>query len=118
MNHGINHNRLPKDKLKGFLDQNPRVLVSTRNLRFSAYREMRKIRDNPTAHICLETDEGEVYDRPSFLGDYEVVEDTFQVLGSPWQAGEGPLTEDENYILTNKTGKVRLVPGSYRVSEI
>lgn len=118
MHQGLDKNRIPKNKLKGFLDQNPRVLVSTPSLRFAAYRELRKVRENPTAALSIETEERETFDRPSFLGDYEPVEDSFEILSPPWRVGMAVLTEDEKYILTKSAGKVRLEPGSYKVSEI
>jgi len=108
---------------KGYAEMNPKIVIKTENLRMVGYRSIKKVEGRePTPQELEDIFDGsqlKLAQCDNFLGKYEVIADTFDIISCPWIIGE-ILQEWERNLLTSpkEGGTVKLPEGKYWLEEV
>ncbi len=121
----IRYLRSKKPTVASYVDMNPRVVVKTPNLRFPAYRTLRKLKTKAKTDLTREEKAligldtiSHYSEADNFIGDYEIVPYSFEIVGQPWRVGLEILPWEEK-ILTNWKGKDTVLSrGVYSLEEV
>jgi len=108
------------ERLLDYIDMNHKVIIRTNNLRFVGYRTLFKIKDrtpNREEKKELFFSSSPVSPRDNFLGEYEPVPDTFDIIDY-YLKGEPEGWEKKLLTKAVAMGRIQINEGRYFVEEL